>query len=165
MVEEGILTENCPICGMENEAIFSEIGMFLDKQVKIYCVCDKYGKQKKLDWITFIKILKNKDTMSHILDTVKISRLKDLLGFGNIDFELNNFDLDFDIVFLKAMESTGPFYAVFDKVETHKKANELGYICTDVIEQLEKRKLFKSAKNVLDLKVAYHGWAEEIKED
>ena len=160
--ESDTYTEDCPVCGGENEAVIKEIGLYLRRVVSTYCVCDKYGKGGKLDWITLPKSRENQLMQSRALDTLKATQVRGLLGFSNIEFNFSEQGINLDRTLCLAIASTDPFNAVYDKAVNLKQAKDLINHCENVEEQLKKLNLRKCSNFIYKLKIAYHEWAQEL---
>lgn len=162
MSASDIYTEDCPVCGGGNEVVIKELGLYLRRVVNTYCVCDKYGKNGKLDWITLAKSGENRCIPSQALETLRGTQVKSLLGFSNIEFNFSEQNVDLDRTLCLAFASTDPFNAVYDKAVNLKQAKALINRCESVEEQLQKLNLSKCSNLISKLKLAYHEWAQEL---
>jgi hypothetical protein len=162
MSKSDIYTEDCPVCGGENKAVIKEIGRYLRRVVNTYCVCDRYGKGGKLDWITLSKSGENQLMPSRVFDTLKATQVRGILGFSNIELDLSDQGINLDRTFCFAIASTDPFNAVYDKAVNLKQAKALINRCESVEEQFQKLNLSKCNNFIYKLKLAYHEWAQEL---
>jgi hypothetical protein len=128
MIGNDIYTEDCQVCGGGNVAVIKEIGLYLRRVVDIYYVCDKYGKGGKLDWITLSKSGENQLMPCQVLDTLKATQVRGLLGFSNIEFNFSEQGINLDRTLCLAIASTD-FNAVYDKAANRKQAKALTNRC------------------------------------